>query len=106
MDLRTLASRRDFDHVWRNGRRARRNGILVSALPTAPDAGRVGLIARAQGAVVRNRIKRRLRAALMECEAAGMDAVVSGQESVANMPFDELVDALRASLEGARRGMD
>jgi ribonuclease P protein component len=106
MELRTLGSRRDFDHVWRTGHRARRNGILVSAVPASTDAGRVGLIARAPGAVVRNRIKRRLRAALMECDAAGMDAVVSADESVANMRFDELLRALQASLERARREMD
>jgi ribonuclease P protein component len=103
MRPRTLASRRDFDRVWRNGVRARRNGVVAAVAPAALETERVGLIARANTAVARNRIKRRLRSALDQCEIAGMDTVVSGDETVVAMSFENLVSAVRSALVRARR---
>jgi ribonuclease P protein component len=103
MRPRALASRRDFDRVLHAHVRARRDGIIVSVAPAPGGHEHVGLIARANRAVVRNRIKRRLRAALLRCEARGVDAVVTAEESVATVAFDELVRDLQSALDGARR---
>jgi ribonuclease P protein component len=103
MRAKTLASRRDFDRVWRKGVRARSNGVVAAVAPAELGKGRVGLIARANTAVDRNRIKRRLRSALNRCETAGMDTVVSGDESVVAMTFENLVSAVRSALVRARR---
>jgi ribonuclease P protein component len=62
-------------------------------------------------AVVRNRIKRRLRAAVAELlpsEArAGMDYVLIGRHRALHMPYPSLLDELRSALleaHDARRG--
>jgi ribonuclease P protein component len=57
------------------------------------------------GAVDRNRVRRRLRAAVSECEAhlaPGGTYLVSAGREVLTMPFAQLVDALRHLLEAAR----
>lgn len=101
MESRTLASRRDFEAVWRAGMRARRDGIVAAVIPAARGSERVGLIARAGSAVVRNRIKRRLRSGFEDCEFRGMDAVVSGDESVARIPYEDLVGHMKDALAAA-----
>ncbi|HET7482493.1 MAG TPA: ribonuclease P protein component, partial [Actinomycetota bacterium] len=86
-----------------------RNGVVVTCAPR-PDGGpaRVGLSVRrtAGGAVQRNRIKRRLRAAASSCELPpGADFVISGDASVATADFDRLVSAVAeaaAEVGGAR----
>lgn len=57
-------------------------------------------MARSAGpAVTRNRIKRRLRAALRETELApGFDIVISGDAELAKLEFQLLVDKLSAGL--------
>ena len=65
---------------------------------------RVGVAVRrsAGGAVTRNRIKRRLRAAVARCSLApGADLVLSGDASVASIDFGLLVSELGAALEAA-----
>lgn len=53
--------------------------------------------------MVRNRIKRRLREAVLDCEAeAGIDVVISGDGSVAETGFQELVGELRGALAATR----
>jgi ribonuclease P protein component len=56
--------------------------------------------------VDRNRVRRRLRAAVAECEAdlvPGAAYLVSGGRRVLTMPFEELVDSLRRVLEVSGR---
>ena len=55
-------------------------------------------------AVVRNRLRRRLRAAVAGAEAeldAGGAYLVSARREALTMPFDALVEALRALLRAA-----
>lgn len=65
----------------------------------------MGVTARAPSAVVRNRIKRRLRSAVVLCDTGGMDAVVSGDESVAQMPWQDLIRHMKGALASAGRGL-
>jgi ribonuclease P protein component len=56
------------------------------------------------GAVDRNRVRRRLRAAVAECEAdlvPGSAYLVSAGREVLTVPFAELVDSLRYALEAS-----
>lgn len=56
----------------------------------------------AGSAVVRNRIKRRLRAAIAAVDLRpGVDVVVSGGSEVADVDFQVLVEKLDRALEGA-----
>ncbi len=92
----------DFRRVYSDGKRTRRNGIGVAVRDRKDDASpRVGYtVTRSAGpAVSRNRIKRRLRAAVRTLEIApGVDVVVSGDRDVARMDFQVLVEKLRTSL--------
>ncbi|MCE2526213.1 MAG: ribonuclease P protein component [Actinomycetia bacterium] len=87
--------------VFSHGKRCRVGGITVLWAPGHPDEVRVGLVAsrRVGKAVVRNRVKRRLRAALMEIDpASGRDYVIVAGRQVAEAPFLTVVGWLRATL--------
>ena len=80
-------------------------------LERADGPARVGLVVgrRVGKAVVRNRVKRRLRAALNEIGLKdGMDYVVIGSAAVAGVPFATLRGWLRgavASIVPGKEGM-
>lgn len=82
----------------RNGVRVRRGGITLVRMERGGGPARVGLAVgrRAGGAVVRNRVKRRLRAAAAEAGLpSGADYVVMAAASAASVPFDALCGWLR-----------
>lgn len=106
----TIVSGHDFRRLFRDGRRASRDGITVHAV-TRSDPGfrsRLGLAvgSKCGGAVTRNRIKRRLREAFRAAApASGWDVVISARPAAAGASYQELEkavsEALR-SMEGAR----
>lgn len=82
------------------GRRARRDGVTVYAVEREGPT-RVGLVVRGAtgSAVVRNRIRRRLRAAAAtSVPRAGLEVAVEGDGSAAACDFQELTDALADAL--------
>lgn len=82
----------------RNGVRVRRGGVTLVRLERGGGPARVGLAVgrRAGGAVIRNRVKRRLRAAAAEAGLPpGADYVVMAAASAASAPFDALCGWLR-----------
>jgi ribonuclease P protein component len=96
---------KDFRIVSDSGGRARRDGVSVTA---APGPGRLGLTvpSSAGGAVTRNRIKRRLRAALARCGASSdVDISIRGDRVVAQMDFQILVDDVCGALAQAMARM-
>ena len=105
-----LRSPRDFGRARGRGRRV--GGQLVTLTyvrqPDAPGPARVGVVAgkRVGGAVVRNRVKRRLREALRRELAripAGWDLVCDAKSPAAEAPYAALASELRALL--ARAGL-
>ena len=92
----------DFRRVHSEGRRARRNGVNVVVYDRGDDRpARIGYAIRAATgpAVTRNRIKRRLRAAVATLELRpGVDVVISGAEPVAHLDFQILVEKVRSGL--------
>lgn len=96
-----------FDVVFRTGKRVRRGGITMVMAKGDPGVARVGLVAgrRVGNAVVRNRVKRRLRAALAEVELTqGTDYVVIGTTRVATVPFGTLVDWVQSATDEESAG--
>ena len=106
-----ISDRNTFSALRRRGRRARRGPITLTWLP--PEAGvpevapRLGFAVgrNVGGAVVRNRIRRRVRAGFRELQRA--DALPAGAylvgagAVVASLPWATLVDTLADAVRSA-----
>jgi ribonuclease P protein component len=115
-----ISDRATFDALRRGGRRARRNPVTVVFLPEQMRAAvggasdvRVayGIGRRVGTAVVRNRVRRRLRAAMHEVdrERGGLDPgayLVLVRPEAGTAPYAELKRSLGAACDEAVRGTD
>lgn len=108
MSATSLTRARDFRRIQSTGRRARSNGVAVAALPGADARGpsRMGLAVgrRVGGAVVRNRVKRRLRHVVRGHLAAlprGSRLVVRALPDSAEAASHELDRDLSSALDRA-----
>ena len=105
----SLSGSASFERVLRHGVRHHLGGITVVGLERGGvGSARVGLVVgrRVGNAVVRNRVKRRLRAVLREIGLEdGIDYVVIGSAAVARVPFRTLCGWLReaVSMIGSRK---
>lgn len=110
-----LKKRREFQKVAR-GVRTPRRGFLLQSMPRAPADGadaanpRFGFTVTKKigNAVVRNRIRRRLKEAVRLHGALaarpGVDYVLVGRRPALDQPFAELVADLVGALKSAARG--
>lgn len=104
----TLQKRQQFVSVARGGIKVAAKGVVVGTLKQrqAPDNAlpRVGFTATKKlgNAVVRNRIKRRLRAAFSEiasqCALPGHDYVVIGRKNTLNREYAALLKDLKYAV--------
>lgn len=97
----TLSNSRQYREVLNTGRRARRDGIVVTCVPTGRGESRVGLVANVgRGrAVARNRARRRLREAVAAIgPRGGFDIVVAAGPEAESMDFQQMVENLREAL--------
>ena len=113
--LETLKVRADFLRVASAGRRSAAPGLVVQAAPhpRQPSCAmgiRVGFTAsrKVGNAVVRNRAKRRMRAAaasiLPAVRQPGTDYVLIARAGTADRPFADLIADLEAALRRIGRG--
>ena len=87
----------EFRRVFTEGRRAADGLLVMTAVRNEGPALRFGLAVsgRTGGAVVRNRIRRRLREILRELDAApGYDVVVSARPAAATATFWRLKESV------------
>src|SRR5437879_2800742 len=114
--LARLKTRAEFLRVAATRRRAARPGLVLQAAARPPGSGagdngpvRVGFTAsrKVGNAVVRNRAKRRLRAAAAEVLARdgrpGTDYVLIARDATGARPYAELVGDLAAALRQVER---
>jgi ribonuclease P protein component len=105
-----LLARGEFDAVYKGGRRRASKQFLVFVRPHPAPASvsRFGISVKKAlgGAVVRNRLKRRIREILRlhrQEIASGWDIVIHPRSSVATAPFTtierELVELLMSALK-------
>lgn len=111
-DIWTIRDRATFDALRRSGRRIRRGPLTVTwgpVVPGVPPRVAYAIGRKAGGAVVRNRIRRRLRAVFWDSRFNLRPGayLVSGTDQVATMPYGELrttlweiLDVLRADEVG------
>jgi ribonuclease P protein component len=101
-----LRGRRAFTTLAQQGRTVRSGPLRVRFLAAPVDGPAVGYaISKAQGnSVVRNRIRRRLRAAIAAANVPLTSGLYlfSAETAVATMPFNDLVAAVVAAVEGHR----
>jgi ribonuclease P protein component len=107
-----LLHKPEFDRVYRNGRRRTSRQFIVFSAPNGLERSRFGMsIGRALGgAVVRNRIRRRLREILRRHRqeiSSGWDIILHPRASVATSEFraltEELLGLLRSVLPAPAR---
>jgi ribonuclease P protein component len=112
-----LLRRAEFEAVYRSGRRCASKQFVIFFLPqaespatlSAPRPSRFGAsVKRALGsAVMRNRIRRRIREILRlhrQEISAGWDIVIHPRSSVATAPFAPLEEELVQLIRGATAG--
>jgi ribonuclease P protein component len=100
----------DFRRVREAGARARRDGVTVFVAPAMPGhpGGRAGITVPAAvgSAVVRNRLRRRLRAALQRTDLGrDRDVVVKVDPGAAGASYRELETNLTNALSRANEGL-
>jgi ribonuclease P protein component len=104
-----LLRRAEFEAVYRNGRRRSSRHFVVFLLPRATDVpSRFGTsVKRALGgAVVRNRIRRRIREIIRlhrQEFLTGWDMVIHPRAAVATAPFTHLAEELVALIQNTIR---
>ena len=100
-----LTRKADFDTVIALGRRWGSQFLNLRTVPNGLEFYRFGFsVSKAVGnAVVRNRVKRRLRAVIHTAEVvSGFDVVVSARHGSAEVSFQELKEDFLALLERAK----
>jgi ribonuclease P protein component len=105
-----ISDRTTFADLRRRGRRARNGLLTVTWLPPEPAAPSAPpraafAVSKGAGAVARNRVRRRLRAALRELQRAeALPAgayLVGAAPEVADLPWSDLVVALTDAVASA-----
>lgn len=103
--MRTLTSHTDIDRLFAGGRRVSHPALLVLGAPCAGGAGAPGRVMFVAGkrlgnAVLRNRSKRVMRAAMLRAGGpkAGWDLALIARARTASAAPDELDRALHAAL--------
>lgn len=97
-----LRRSQDFAATMRTGRRARHALLTAVARRTHGPHTRLGFAVsrRVGGAVVRNRVKRRIRAIAQAHQwVTGYDVVIVAQPTCAEARFDELASAIASTCE-------
>jgi ribonuclease P protein component len=92
-----LRRRSDFSAAYRKGQTQGNRLLVVRVVPNGCDTTRFGFAVSkvVGGAVVRNRVKRRLKAAAMTLRTKpGIDVVVGARKAAADAGFAALKDAL------------
>lgn len=101
-DLRRLTKRGQFLNAAR-GRRAGRTGFTLQALPVEAQEAGIGFTVtrKAGNSPERNRIRRRLRAAVRACAdqlRPQHDYVVVGRRDALTLPFSKVVSDLSSAI--------
>lgn len=101
--IEPLSGKPAFARVHSTGKRCTRNGVTAIVSVRNEGAARLGLsVAKSAGkAVVRNRIRRRLREAFRAYGPGPADVVLVGRGQLAAEPFKRVEEYVRQSLTGA-----
>lgn len=98
--IESLSGKQHFARVHSSGRRCTRNGVTAVACVRDEGPARLGLsVGKGAGkAVVRNRIRRRLREAFRAYGPGPADVVLIGRAQLATEPFDRMGEYVKTCL--------
>lgn len=101
--IESLSGKPHFARVHSTGRRCTRDGVTAVACVRDEGPARLGLsVGKGAGpAVVRNRIRRRLREAFRGYGPGPADVVLIGRAEVAAGPFSRVEEYVKTCLEAA-----
>ena len=101
--IEALSGRPHFARVHATGTRCSRDGVTAIVAPRDEGPARLGLtVARSSGtAVVRNKIRRRLREAFRAYAPGPADVVLIGRGAVATEAYGVVEEYVKQCLQGA-----
>lgn len=101
--IEPLSGKPHFARVHSTGRRSSRNGVTAVVCPRSEGPARLGLsVSKAAGtAVVRNKIRRRLRAAFRGYGPGPADVILVGRGELATERFARVEEYVNTCLEAA-----
>lgn len=106
LNVHTLKTRKDFLRVRNHNQKYVQPGMIIQAAPGCPSKTGQGITVTKKvdkRAVVRNRIKRRLRALIADIfpghAKAGWDYVVIGRKETLTRPYQDLQKDMRRCLK-------
>ena len=100
-----LKGKKEFDAVFSEGRVWANNFVVLKAVPNIAGVNRYGIVAgrRLGKAVVRNKVKRRLRAMVRNIAAReGWDVVLVARKTATEIDYHMLESATRELFTRAR----
>ncbi len=100
-----IKKKAEYDLVYARGRLSRGNLLYIKTMPNGMDISRCGFIVskRVGKAVVRNRVRRRLREIMRQAPIEpGWDMVIYTRPAVANASYNELRNLILSLLEKAQ----
>lgn len=89
----------DFKATLRDGRRTSAGTLVIHVRNAGSGSARLGMAVRAPRAIVRNRVKRRLRSAFLEASPpSGIDVLVKAGPGAIGASFQELVTTYKKAF--------
>jgi ribonuclease P protein component len=105
MAIGRVRTRRAFDALREQGARARHGAVSVTYVPGTEGVCAAYAVGRATGsAVTRNRVRRRLRAAIAELAPASGTYLVGAGPKAVDLPYQQLRDQLGAAIAQVTTG--
>ncbi len=104
-----LRAARDFAAVYANGRPVRGDSLILRAVSNGRDVSRFGFTtAKVLGnAVLRNRLRKRLKAAASSLRVAGgWDVVVNARRGAVDQDYERLREQLRRLLDRGKVSLE
>ncbi|HYO61826.1 MAG TPA: ribonuclease P protein component [Actinomycetota bacterium] len=101
--IQSLSGKPSFARVHATGRRCSRDGVTAIVATRESGPARLGLaVGKSAGkAVVRNKIRRRLREAVRAYDPGPADVVLIGRAALATEPFSRVEEYVKTCLESA-----